>query len=463
MSVSEQSTGVNRWQRTSTELRELIAKVKDEYPLLGVLGAAGVKTRSQGRDYVVAKCPFPNHEDANPSFKVKLSAPERFYCFGCSASGDVFDFIHYYYGKTSLDEQVRFLTGKGLGELARGLSSHELQQAVAERDRRRKELQESRRGEGNEQECVDDKTAGRVYEAMLDCLELSPHHRNQLNKRGVMFEEAIDLGYRSLPIDRDTRIGLCEELLSDGYNLCGVPGFFRLPQETGGDTGRWCVGGTSLGWREIHEKRSGRMWRTEGLLIPTCDELGRVIRLKLRNDPPPDNAPDWVVETWPAKYMALSSKGRSGGAGAGIHLHHVGPRDGGDFSGVLWVTEGEVKADIASIMLTARVVGVPGVGQCAEQVIEAMRRGGHRKLFVAMDSEMKGHIHLAVARLCCLATNAGGEPFVVIWDASLGKGIDDLLIGGGIWKAISYEKWWGRFSEEERESIEYRLAGVCVA
>jgi DNA primase len=91
-----QNARANRWQSVPLELRELIAKVKDQYPLLSVLGTAGVRTRRQGGSYVVANCPFPNHQDSSPSFKVKLSAPDRFYCFGCSASGDVLDFVHYF-------------------------------------------------------------------------------------------------------------------------------------------------------------------------------------------------------------------------------------------------------------------------------------------------------------------------------------------------------------------------------
>ena len=86
--MTRDNVRANRWLRTPSELRELIARVKEQHPLLGVLGAAGVRTRRQGRSYVVANCPFPNHKDSSPSFKVKLSAPDRFYCYGCSASGD---------------------------------------------------------------------------------------------------------------------------------------------------------------------------------------------------------------------------------------------------------------------------------------------------------------------------------------------------------------------------------------
>lgn len=462
MVVAGQNMRSNRWHETPSELRELIARIKDQYPLLGVLGAAGVRTRRQGHTYMVANCPFPNHEDSSPSFKVKLSAPDRFYCFGCSASGDIFDFVHYFYGKDTFDEQVRFLTGKSLRDLARGNSVIELQRAARERDRRRKELRELRRREINDQGGVTDEVAGSAYEALLDRLDLSSEHREQFRGRGLTFEEALDLGYRTLPVDRELRIRLCEELMSDGYNLHGVPGFFQLPKEAGAEAGRWCVGGTSLGLREVRDRKSGRVWRVEGLLVPTCDEAGRIARLKLRNDPPPEDAPAWVVEVWPTKYMALSSTDRPGGAGAGIRLHYVGPADGGNFPGTMWVTEGEIKSDIASMMLLARVVGVPGVCQCPDFVIEAMRCGRYYRLMVAMDSEAKGHVQLAVARLCRLATEAGFEPLVVMWDLSLGKGIDDLLVAGGRWYAVPYEVWWVSLSEGERQSVERRLAGACV-
>ena len=88
MIVAGQNVRANRWRRTPSELRELIARVKEQHLLISVLGATGVRTRRQGRSYVVANCPFPNHDDSSPSFKVKLSAPDKFYCFGCSASGD---------------------------------------------------------------------------------------------------------------------------------------------------------------------------------------------------------------------------------------------------------------------------------------------------------------------------------------------------------------------------------------
>ena len=52
----------------------------------------------------MVKCPF--HEDHNPSMKVD----DRFYCFGCHASGDVIDFTARLFG-TSLKDAAEKLAG----------------------------------------------------------------------------------------------------------------------------------------------------------------------------------------------------------------------------------------------------------------------------------------------------------------------------------------------------------------
>ena len=52
----------------------------------------------------MARCPF--HEDHNPSMKVD----DRFYCFGCHASGDVIDFTARLFG-TSLKDSAEKLAG----------------------------------------------------------------------------------------------------------------------------------------------------------------------------------------------------------------------------------------------------------------------------------------------------------------------------------------------------------------
>lgn len=51
----------------------------------------GVALRAQGRE-MVGCCPF--HAETTPSFKIfRGHVSDRYYCFGCGASGDVIEFV----------------------------------------------------------------------------------------------------------------------------------------------------------------------------------------------------------------------------------------------------------------------------------------------------------------------------------------------------------------------------------
>ncbi len=60
-------------------------------------------------------CPFKDHEDSTPSFSfcIGKNTIQKFNCFGCKRSGDIFDFIGYYFdipGPENLFKQIEKLT-----------------------------------------------------------------------------------------------------------------------------------------------------------------------------------------------------------------------------------------------------------------------------------------------------------------------------------------------------------------
>ena len=57
----------------------------------------------------MTRCPF--HEDHNPSMKVD----DRFYCFGCHASGDVIDFTARLFGLSPYAAAQKLETDFGIG------------------------------------------------------------------------------------------------------------------------------------------------------------------------------------------------------------------------------------------------------------------------------------------------------------------------------------------------------------
>lgn len=76
---------------TPNKTADAVAEVRARVGLGGVASRYGVRLRSQGRE-MVGCCPF--HAEDTPSFKIfRGHVSDRFYCFGCGASGDVIEFV----------------------------------------------------------------------------------------------------------------------------------------------------------------------------------------------------------------------------------------------------------------------------------------------------------------------------------------------------------------------------------
>ncbi|HZT79110.1 MAG TPA: phage/plasmid primase, P4 family [Gemmataceae bacterium] len=236
-----------------------------------------------------------------------------------------------------------------------------------------------------------------VYTELLRHLRLSPTHVQALKARGlpaVLFDKA---GYRTLGKGRATaayavvRAGL-ESLLPR------VPGFFVRHKPDG--SRHWTVGGPG------------------GLLVPVRDARGRVVALLVRADP---GVPG-------PKYHYLSSR-KHGGAGPGSPAHvplFEGPTD------TVRVTEGALKADVATALSGLLTVGLPGVSAW-RRAAPVLRERGATTARLAFDADAR--TNRTVARcLGELALHLSAEGFAVeleVWDAAAGKGIDDLLAAGG--------------------------------
>ena len=82
--------------------------IRRDHPLPGVVGAV-VNLQRAGNEFK-ACCPF--HADRSPSFTI-FSGGQKFYCFGCGASGDVFDFLGRVHG-VGLREAADMLAGGDL-------------------------------------------------------------------------------------------------------------------------------------------------------------------------------------------------------------------------------------------------------------------------------------------------------------------------------------------------------------
>src|SRR5262249_51636896 len=167
----------------------------------------------------------------------------------------------------------------------------------------------------------------RVYRALLDALPLVPFHRQALRQRGLADAEILCRRYRTLPLAG--RAALATRMVDWwGADLCAqVPGFYVAESD-----GRrwWSLAGAA------------------GLLIPVRDLDRRIVALKVRADTPGHGS----------KYTTISSA-KHGGPSPGAPVHV--PLYDGARGTTVRLTEGELKADVATALSEPLTLSIPGV------------------------------------------------------------------------------------------------------
>ena len=201
-------------------------------------------------------------------------------------------------------------------------------------------------------ERADDATLNGVYKCLLSHLQLSPEHRENLLERGLSANEIQKRQYRSLP-DRN-RWKIAKQIAAhfSDDQLRTIPGFFV---KEGPYSTYWTIAGSS------------------GLLIPVRDLQQRIIALKVRV-----NNDDGY-----GKYRYLSSS-HHGGASSGSHIHI--PLFDQTIGNEIRITEGELKADITTVLTGLLTISVPGVSNW-RMVLDTLKAMKIIKVKVAFDRD----------------------------------------------------------------------------
>jgi replicative DNA helicase len=243
---------------------------------------------------------------------------------------------------------------------------------------------------------ADDAILDNVYRFLLQRLDLDPVHREDLLRRGLNSEQIRGAGYRSLPSGgRARRAREALEVFGPDV-LATVPGFYRKENERGS---YWTLAGSP------------------GLLIPVRTAHGLVVALKVRVD----------GEAVAGKYRYVSSTKRGGpGPGAPIHvpLHAAA-------GATVRITEGELKADVATALSGMLTISVPGVSNWLP-ALSVLRDLGVTIIHLAYDADWSANPNVGKALVAFRAAlrEAGFEVQVETWEGALGKGIDDVLAAG---------------------------------
>ncbi|WP_406676420.1 DUF3854 domain-containing protein [Neomoorella carbonis] len=239
----------------------------------------------------------------------------------------------------------------------------------------------------------------RVYRHFLRLLELYPRHKEELLRRGLSEEDITRNGYKSIPEHVNPWI-LCKKLIRSGLNLAGIPGFYRAKSKYGGSY--WTFNSSP------------------GYFIPIRDAQGRIQALQRRMD-----------DIRNGKYMLFSGHSDQGGCSCGTPAHVARPLEVKD--GRVWITEGQLKADIAAAYLGAVVIGAQG-GTSWKPVVPVVLELGAKEVVIAYDRDQETNKEVARGKrmLAAELKKLGITVREAIWKARSKeeKGIDDALVAG---------------------------------
>lgn len=257
---------------------------------------------------------------------------------------------------------------------------------------------------------ADPDTLDKVYRALLQELSLSAVHRENLRKRGLSDEEINFREYRTLV--GPGRAKLAKTMVSKfGNDVCKkIPGLFIKQGER---KPYWTLAGSA------------------GIVIPLRDVRGRIVALKVRADKP-GNGP---------KYSYLTSSGRMGAVQDGpspMPTVHLPVHKSSSHLVRVRLTEGELKADIATALSGDLTISIPGVS-IWRPALPVLRELAPEKVLLSFDADARKNYNVARAlQNTAIALQAEGfDVELETWPEEWGKGIDDVLASGYTPKIIS--------------------------
>ena len=258
---------------------------------------------------------------------------------------------------------------------------------------------------------ADPDTLNKVYRALLQELSLSAVHRENLRKRGLDDEEINLREYKTLVGPGRSR--LAKTMVSKfGDDVCKkIPGLFIKQGER---KPYWTLAGSA------------------GIVIPLRDVRGRIVALKIRADKSGEGP----------KYSYLTSSGRMGAVQDGPSpmptVHLPVHKSSSHQNQKIRLTEGELKADIATVLSGHLTISIPGVS-IWRPAVPVLKKLAPKKVLLAFDADAQGNYNVARAlqNTAIALQTEGFDVELETWPKEWGKGIDDVLASGYTPKIIS--------------------------
>lgn len=385
------------------EVKDLFSEVK-ALPIQSVIGKY-VELRKKGATFE-GLCPF--HGDQHyGSFKVN-PRKNRWNCYACNLYGDATDFVARFEQISTRDAVFQIAASEGLlsaAEEAELRAGNPIKKKFA---RKMVQIPENKPPEALH--CAE------VYKAFANaCEPLSEAHKQHLEDVRKIKPEDMGLFFEwPSSSDKGFWRKFSEELRNAGIlssveeAIKYVPGF-AYDSETGHP---YFMNGRGIG-------------------IKLFDTAGILRGLQLRQDDAKSGSKYKLFSSGWAAQNHLDEPNKSDGASAGQVPDFVLPS--GDIRG-LAVTEGKFKALQLKRFhyATLSVNGVNSWSHVLPEAIQFAKERGLQEIHIYYDADMetKKGVAGAAIGLAEAIKEYGLIPYFIVWDESLGKGIDDMLLAG---------------------------------
>lgn len=295
------------------------------------------------------ECPFCGDTRGKCNFCVMKDGEVKnvYHCYHCGASGNM---LTLYADLTGLYGTDRYKEAywQMMEKLARGDKQTKIRH-------QRHIRQVKKAGTAKEEWKAEASYLDAVYREMLSMLKLKERHKADLKRRGLSEREIIrmeQLGYRSTEY-RDSQ-KIARVLLSHGFRLKGVPGFFI------NRNGDWEAAFYPL---------------NEGYLCPVRTVDGKIAGFQIRLDKPYKKR----------KYIWFTSTGFDSGTSSKSPAGLSGKMTGNSVR----VTEGILKAEIAYQRSGMAYIGNPGVSNYKGlyQVLDKLKEQGLQVVYECYDMD----------------------------------------------------------------------------
>lgn len=259
-----------------------------------------------------------------------------------------------------------------------------------------------------------------MYRSLLKQLTLSSKHYYDLMERGLSKEDIERFGYKTVPVVGLTTIGekCYSDMIGDVFYNDSItahdvhntqtPGFYRR-----NETGEIVL-----------------VSKKDGYLIPVKTLEGKISAFQVRHNPLSEEASEAEKDTY-AKYTYLNSGFKSTGASVTgcENIHYTGFENG--IPKEVYLTEGCLKADVASTLSKKAFIAVMGVNNVSQlpEALHKLHTLGVKKINLCfdMDYQDKEQVKKALKKVQEMILDEGLKCKVCKWPKEF-KGIDDYCL-----------------------------------